>query len=396
MVDAKGATVERHDAAFIFSIDTLADAYKRGFSFVADNALLAICRETEESGGRVMAADPWRSAPVAMLRAVMSRGRELPMLEGVDVVKPLRLRRHDPSNLRALRRSYQRYDDVLRQYVEKSGLNRPAVLTFNPFVAAFSPMRWASTITYYAQDDWAAFPPVSRLWSAYREAYRALRERGVRIVCVSTELSRRVAVDARSVILPNAVDEVLWSSQKPPPAAMLRLPSPIVTYVGTIDERLDAGLIERVAKDRAVGSVALIGSVPESSVARRLEAIPKVTLCGPMGRPDVAGALMYSDTCIIPHVIDHLTISMSPLKLYEYLAAGKPVVSTDLLGVRGVSERVVISSAGDFPEAVRAALELSSLSEGERLEFIRENSWESRHDRLLRIMWSADSDWWKM
>lgn len=396
VVDIEEVTTERHDVAFTFSVETLADAYKRDFSYTADQALLAICREVKQSGGRVIAADPWRSAPVTMLKAVVSRGRELPRLEGVNVARPLRLRRHDPADSRALRRSYRRYDNVLRRCVEKSGLNRPTVLTFNPFVAAFCPMQWASTITYYAHDDWAAFPPVSRLWPAYREAYCVLRERGVRIICVSTEVARRVAVDAQSVVLPNAVDEVLWSTQKSPPAAMSRLPSPIVTYVGTIDGRLDIGLIERVAEDQAVGSIALIGFIPESSIARKLQAIPKVALCGPMRRLELAGALMYSDACIIPHVIDQLTISMSPLKLYEYLAAGKPVVSTDLPGVRGVSERVVISSAGDFPEAVLAALEFPSVSEDERLEFIRVNSWKSRHDRMLRVMWASDSDWWKI
>jgi hypothetical protein len=113
-----------------------------------------------------------------------------------------------------------------------------------------------------------------------------------------------------------------------------------------------------------------------------------------MSRAEVAGAVMYSDVCIIPHVIDPLTRAMSPLKLYEYLAAGKPVVTTDLPTIHGVSERVRIASVDDFPNAVRTALELPRQDEDARLEFIRSNSWASRHDGMLRVMLAEDSDWW--
>jgi len=385
----------RRDVVFTFSTDTLADAGRREFSFTSDQALHTICGASDRVG-RVIAANPWRSWPAVAMRVMMSPRQEAARVDGATLVRPLRLRRRDPTTVPALRQSYQRYDVILERGVRKLRLDRPAVLTFNPFVAAFCPMPWASSVTYYAQDDWASYPPVRPWWPAYQEAYRALSEKGARIICISSELARRVAVNTPVVVQANAIVEAHWSKPLPPPPAMSGMARPIVTYVGTIDGRLDLELVTRVADDDAVGSLAFIGPPTDGAIAEKLRSIPKVTLTGPMLRGELAGALMHSDACVIPHVINSLTCAMSPMKLYEYLAAGKPVATVDIPAVHGVSERVIIASSDGFPGAVRTALEMPGLDEGERLEFVRANSWAARHGRTLRVMLAEDSDWWEV
>jgi len=250
-------------------------------------------------------------------------------------------------------------------------------------------------VTYYAQDDWASYPPVRPWWPAYREAYRALSEKGVRIICISSELARRVAVNTPVVVQPNAIVEAHWSRPLPPPPAVSGMTRPIVAYVGTIDARLDTELIAKVSDDDAIGSLAFIGPLADGAIEEKLRSIPKVRLTGPMSRAELAGALMYSDACVIPHVINSLTSAMSPMKLYEYLAAGKPVATVDIPAVHGVSERVVIAPPDSFPKAVRTALEMPGLDEDERLEFVRSNCWAARHGRTLRVILAEDSDWWE-
>lgn len=385
------------DVVFTFSTETFADARRREFCFTADQALLAISR-AKDRVRHVIAADAWRSAPVTALKALTSStstGHEEAVLDGVTLLTPLRLRCRDPTKLSTLQQSYRKYDGVLERSVRRFGLDRPAVLTFNPFVAAFCPLRWASTITYYAHDDWASFLPVAPWWSDYLKSYQVLRERGIRIICVSTELAVQVAADAPSVVLPNGIDESRWSQRLPPPAALLKMRRPIVVYVGAIDERLDIELVAQTAEEDAVGSFALIGPLQDGALAERLRSIPKVALWGPMSQAEIVGALMHSDACVIPHVVNSLTCAMSPLKLYEYLAAGKPVAATDLPPVRGVSDRVIVASREDFPAAVLKALKLPGQSESDRLEFVRSNSWATRHDRTIRIMLASDTDWWK-
>ncbi len=384
----------RRDVVLVYSLDTLADSRRRDFCYTTDQALLAISHAKDKVGG-IIVANPWRSAPIVALRSLISRGGGDVPIDRVTLVRPLRLRRRDPTKVPALRQSYQRYDGILEHHARGLGLDSPAVLTFNPFVAAFCPLRWASTVTYYAQDDWASYSPVAPWWPAYRHAYSEIRERGARIICVSDELAARVAAGGHAVIIPNGINPDEWDELPPAPPVVSELVRPIVTYVGTIDERLDIGLVTRVANDGVVGSIALIGPCEDGVLEGKLRSIPKVTLCGAMSRAELAGALDYSDACIIPHVVSPLTRAMSPLKLYEYLAAGKPVATTNLAPVSGIHERVISSAGDDFPAAVRAALNLPGQPDNERREFVRSNSWAARHERMLRVVLSGEADWWE-
>jgi glycosyltransferase involved in cell wall biosynthesis len=98
----------------------------------------------------------------------------------------------------------------------------------------------------------------------------------------------------------------------------------------------------------------------------------------------VPGLIRAADACMIPHTRMQLTRSMSPLKLYEYLAAGRPVVAVDLPPIREVGSRVVLAAEGDdFGERTRTALALGATPENERQEFLAANSWRRRHDTIL-------------
>ena len=77
---------------------------------------------------------------------------------------------------------------------------------------------------------------------------------------------------------------------------------------------------------------------------------------------------------------------MSPLKIYEYLAAGSPVVSVDLPPVRDIDDRVLlVDSVADFADVVQAALALGQAEERRRVEFISDNSWAARHEQVLAL-----------
>jgi teichuronic acid biosynthesis glycosyltransferase TuaH len=386
--------VGTRDVVFVFLIEnTLADACRREFAFVPDQTLLALAR-AEDRIGRIIVADPWRWAPGVALRSLQARGSGNVVGDRVTLVRPWRLRRRDPTTIHALQHGYRRYDSILERHVRRFALDSPAVITFNPLVAAFCPLRWASSVTYYALDDCTAYPPLAPWWPAYRQAWAVLRERGTRIVCVSEELAARVADARPAVIIPNGLNAEEWRQPSLAPVAFSELLRPIITYVGTIDQRLDTSLLAKLSDDPAVGSVALIGPCEDSVLERKLRSIPKVTLFGLMGRRDVTGALAASDVCIIPHVADQLTSAMSPMKLYEYLGAGKPVVAVDLPPVIGISERVLRARPENFVAAVRTALDLPPQDERDRQEFLRSNSWDVRHERLLRVLLADDKNWW--
>jgi hypothetical protein len=77
---------------------------------------------------------------------------------------------------------------------------------------------------------------------------------------------------------------------------------------------------------------------------------------------------------------------MSPLKIYEYLAGGRPVVASDLPPMRDIDNRVCLVREGeDFLAGVKHALEVGPASEAQRMEFVRRNAWSKRHDSLLDL-----------
>ena len=88
----------------------------------------------------------------------------------------------------------------------------------------------------------------------------------------------------------------------------------------------------------------------------------------------------------MPHHRNELTESMSPLKIYEYVAAGRPVTATDMSPVRNIHSNVVLVAQGaSFADGVERALSLGPLNEAERQKFLALNTWRGRHDALLDL-----------
>jgi glycosyltransferase involved in cell wall biosynthesis len=95
--------------------------------------------------------------------------------------------------------------------------------------------------------------------------------------------------------------------------------------------------------------------LPEEG-SKALRAAGVVTL-GARKPDELVGYLQHADVLIVPHIVDGFTDSLDPIKLYEYQAVGRPVVSTPVAGFRDVvDERVVVADAAEFASAVRGAL----------------------------------------
>jgi len=130
----------------------------------------------------------------------------------------------------------------------------------------------------------------------------------------------------------------------------------------------------------------LAGPVAEPAHLAPLRNLDNVVFAGPQARADVVATVHAADACMIPHRRSPLTETMSPLKLYEYLAGGRPVAATDLAPMRGVDDGVQLVAPGaSFEDAVARALERGPMSETARLEFIRRNSWEDRMARIFEL-----------
>jgi glycosyltransferase involved in cell wall biosynthesis len=128
----------------------------------------------------------------------------------------------------------------------------------------------------------------------------------------------------------------------------------------------------------------LVGPLTDAGHVQPLRGEPNIAINPPLARDELIELVRSADLGLIPHVRSALTEAMSPLKLYEYLAGGLPVVASDLEPMRGVDPRVVlVPEGGDFAAATRGALAMGHAPEQERSAFLRANSWKARHDTLL-------------
>lgn len=375
----------RTDLLFTYFTDTWADAAQRGFCFTLDRCVLLAAGDPRVRS--VTVANPYRSWAVSSVRWLQGR-RPPPPPQGQAssaVLRPMRLRRHDPTSPAAVARAYRRYDARLRRYLARSGVEEPVVVTANPFVAAWCPLEWAASVTYYGYDDWAALEANRRLWPAIRAAYREIGAGGRRVAAVSQPILDKIDPVGPRALIPNGVEPREWQRPWSSPGWVEEVESPLVLYLGVIEPRLDVEALMAVCEELPDATVALVGPVADASLASRLASIPNVQMREPVGRSEVPGLVHSADVCIMAHLDTPLTRAMSPLKIYEYLAAGRPVVATRLGPTSGIDDKVLLVDPGDsagFAAAVHKALEVGPASEAEREEFVEDNSWRPRFERL--------------
>ncbi len=184
--------------------------------------------------------------------------------------------------------------------------------------------------------------------------------------------------------LPNAADvehfQKAASPETPVPPEMAGLPRPVLGYVGVIREWVDLDLLAYLARARPEWSLVLIGPAGPGVDLGELQRLPNVHLLGYRERRNLPGYLKGFDVCLNVFKLNQLTERVSPLKFYEYLATGKPVVSVDMPGVRDFADVIEIASGREeFLAAVERALaEETPQKAARRLERSRANSWDSR------------------
>jgi teichuronic acid biosynthesis glycosyltransferase TuaH len=369
------------DVVFSFAYATWGTAVARGMCFSEDRMVETLLGHPDVR--RLMVVETPRSLPLKLARDAMRKPPPFPTTETASLYGPTRLRRGDPSGVGAIERGFRRWDEQVGRAAEKRGLERPAVITTHPLVAGFAPLEWASSVTFYAYDDLAASPPLRRLWPAYREAYRRIRESGRAVAAVTPAILDEIQPSGPSAVVPNGVDPDEWAKPGQAPEWFKKLPGPRLLYVGSLESRVDVGAIAKAVEAMPDASFALVGPMLDEAHFEPLRGATNVHFFPPASRAEVVALVAAAEACLIPHVDSPLTRAMSPLKLYEYLAGGAPVAALDLSPIRNVSPRVAIRD--DLTEAIEAALAVGRAPEQERLQFAQSNSWQQRQEPIVRM-----------
>jgi teichuronic acid biosynthesis glycosyltransferase TuaH len=380
------------DVVMILGYTSWAGAARRGRVHAEDRLTLELI--SSRRVGRLLVCNPYRSLPAKLVRSALRTAEEpFPASASRWLHEPTRLRRTDPTRPAAVESSCSAYERSVRRAAESLGLRRPAVIVTHPLIAGFGGFQWSGPVTYYANDDLTAFPPLRRWRPTIEASFARLRAAGRRAVALTPKSLRSIGPGGPTAIIPCGIEPAEWIEPGSAPDWFLALPHPRLLYVGTLDQRIDLEAVATIADAWPRGSLVLVGPGAESGRFASIGSRPQVTVRAALPREQLPGLVAAADVGLIPHVRSEQTEAMSPLKLYEYIAAGTAVAAVDLPGVRGVCpERTALASTGSgLADAVARALGLGEWPEAARRRFIAANAWSARFERLLDLALAPES-----
>lgn len=239
---------------------------------------------------------------------------------------------------------------------------------------------------FCATDDFSAGAALAgRAMSGLRRDELASATLADLITCVSPRLvDTWRARGFEPVLIPNGCDaELLMTARDVARPTDIELPAPIIGVSGQLSQRTDLALLEAVA-DRG-WSLLLVGRLRDDLAVEELRPLlarPNVQWTGPKPYAEVPGYLGAMDVGLVPYTIDEFNMASFPLKTLEYLAAGLPVVATDLPAIRWLDTDLVrIASGADaFNAEIEAAVATARdpAEVARRQAFAEQHSWRSR------------------
>jgi UDP-galactopyranose mutase len=309
-------------------------------------------------------------------RLVLSRSPE-----GVLVATP-----HLPSGLDP-HAEHEALRELLDALLVEHGSGDRVLWYYTPMALPFSRHLAARAVVYDCMDELALFrgaPPVL----VEREAQLLRRADVVFTGGVSlweAKRGRHPSVHA----FPSSVDVAHFArarAAQPEPAELAGVPRPRIGFCGVVDERLDAPLVEAVARARPAWRLVMVGPVVKIDPAS-LPRLPNLHWVGGRDYGDLPRWFSAWDVAMMPFARNEATRFISPTKTPEYLAAGLPVVSTSIRDVvRPYGERGLVRIADDpdaFVRAIEACLAEDAAPRRAAADaFLATRSWDDTWRRM--------------
>ena len=191
--------------------------------------------------------------------------------------------------------------------------------------------------------------------------------------------------------IPNGINkELLNFASLPIPAEISEIykdmPFPRIGYLGLVRNWIDFSLLHFAAKNNPDFSFVFIGTVDKNANINKISSLKNVFFLGTVDYNLVMFHLRQMDVCIIPFKLNKFMVNCCPNKLFEYLAANKPIVSTDLPEVKKFSPYA--QTAKNKEEFVRLLQEAVKISPDFLIppEIIEDNLWEKRVEKMLSLI----------
>ena len=339
-----------------------------------------------------------------LLRIVrrLLRGLRLPeqVHEGIWVCSPIVI----PAARRGFIQQCNKLILKVYLYICKAylGFNEPMLWTYNPLTLRLINSRNYSKLVYHCVDEISAQPgmdsPQIMAWE------RLLCEKADMVFVTSKNLlTVRIKFNSSTYYFPNVVDLSYFSSvveraSISPPSSLARIPGPRLLFVGAISSyKVDFNLLRSLALLRPQWSIVLIGAIgegdPKTDICL-LADLPNVYFLGPKAYSDLPAYMACCDVGLLPCLVNQYTANMFPMKFFEYLASGLPVVSTVLPSLSEYcSFYDECKTALDFVDAIERVLTGKTSFDTQPVrELLASHTYESRTAKMLKMIDELQSD----
>lgn len=362
------------DVAFALAYRTWADGVHVGFAFSAER--IAVQMRDDASIGRLLLVDPYRSW---VGRVIPRRMQDAPSFSSDPtrrLIHPYRWKRLEPVRRNEAVRLMRRLDARLQKALR--GGDR-VLVTCHPVLAAVADRSAWRDVTYFAYDD---FTTLAEWRDLVDWAHREAAKKDINVIAVTDAIASKIGA-RRSTVMPNGIVTSEFSQLEDPPKWFTQLEGRIAFYAGSLQSRIDVDALRTLALDLGPSwIIVLVGPMQDPVWFQPLGDLPNVVLHAPEPRPRILSMMARADVCLVPHLPE--TEAMSPLKVFEYLGAGAPVVATDLQPMRGLSPRCSLVPPGQpLAPAVLEAARLPRATENDIAAFRKQHDWSERY-RVFR------------
>jgi hypothetical protein len=244
----------------------------------------------------------------------------------------------------------------------RGGTIDTAIFTSFHYLPLARRLRGRARIVYYCSDDYRGYAGWGGDAAIAQEA--ELCRIATLSIFVSAALHDRAVAEydldpATCVVAPNA-SEPRFSNTPQRPPDLAGLAGPVFGTVGVFNDRIDFGFLDRLAGSAEVGSLALVGPLqdcpdPDGSIAR-LRDNPKVHWFGARPHGEIHAWMAGIDIAVIPYAPTQFNHFCSPMRLWDHLAIGQPIIATDACDQIARQDGVFVVARGDaLDRSIRSA-----------------------------------------
>ncbi len=246
-------------------------------------------------------------------------------------------------------------------------------------LALATQQEWGWQTLYDCMDEWATFPGIKP--ALLEMELKLVQESDLIVVTAQRLFDKWKKYERPMVLARNAVDYDFYQGRCQPNPLLPEVKNPVIGYYGAIADWFDVELMAFVAAQRPDYTFVLLGGVFDIDVSV-LQVLPNVRLLGHQLYETMPQYLYHFDACIIPFKINAVTEATDPVKLYEYLSGGKPVVAVAMPELENYRDHIYIArDREDFPVQLdRALCEDNAALAAQRRALAQKHTWKNRQE----------------